>query len=78
MGVAKQGWPRLILSHSIMWVCPKDGQWLWDSQSGLSLSQAKSRVYNSHWHVLTWIWQTYLAWYQQAVNTGIEMGAGIG
>ena len=29
-----------------------------------------------HWHVFTWIWETYLAWYQQVVFTGREMGAG--
>ena len=29
-----------------------------------------------HWHVLTWIWATCLARYQQTVITGREMGAG--
>ena len=30
----------------------------------------------AHWHVFTWISETHLAWYQQAVITGREMGAG--
>ena len=29
-----------------------------------------------HWHVLTWIWETHLTWYQQADVTGRGMGAG--
>ena len=30
----------------------------------------------NHWHTFTWIWERYHAWYQRAVNTGREMGAG--
>lgn len=29
-----------------------------------------------HWHLLTWIQETYPVWYRQTVITGIEMGAG--
>ena len=32
-------------------------------------------LYPNHWHVFTWIWEMYLAWYQQAIITGREMGA---
>ena len=30
----------------------------------------------SHWHVFTWIWETHLALYQQAVINGREIWAG--
>ena len=74
------GFPKLRVKISY---ALNDTQCVWEFQNvycGILLT--KSYCFDQlswtqgHCHVFTWVWETYLAWYQQAVITGREIRAG--